>query len=90
MLTDPDLDSSPIELSAQELEEISGGIDFYLSGSIFEQQLSFSRPRRRSRHSQGSLRTFSSAFQFGGSGFTSVEDILAVLRGLNALFGRRG
>lgn len=87
-----DHNSSPtqIELSEEELEEISGGISFFLSGSIFDQQMSFSqRGRRKRRNSQGSSNTFSSAFQFGGSGFNSVEDLLNVLRSLSSLFGRR-
>lgn len=89
----PDDDNSPlIELSDQELEEISGGISFYLSGSMFQQQNSFSGrgSRRRRRNAiQGSSQTSSSAFQFMGFGFNSVEDVLTVLRGLAELFGRR-
>jgi hypothetical protein len=78
----------PPELSESELDRISGGIDIFLSGSIFDQKLSFS-PQNRRRRSRGSSNTFSSAFQFAGSGFNSVEDVLAVLRGLASLFGRR-
>ncbi|MBD1858032.1 MULTISPECIES: hypothetical protein [Leptolyngbya] len=78
------------ELSEVELDQISGGIDIFLSGSFFDQQVNFSqRGRRRRKNSQGSSSSLASAFQFAGSGFNSVEDVLAVLRGLANLFGRR-
>lgn len=85
-----DQTESLTELSEAELDQVSGGINIFLSGSFFDQQLSFSRQGRRGRRtSQGASNTSSSAFQFAGSGFNSVEDVLAVLRGLASLFGRR-
>ncbi len=85
-----DRDLSLPELSEAELDQISGGIDIYLSGSIFEQRSSFSRQsRQRQTHARGMSNTFSSAFQFVGLGFNSVEDVLSVLKSLSNLFGRR-
>ncbi|MCY6493882.1 bacteriocin [Leptolyngbya sp. GGD] len=82
--------STILELSEQELDQISGGISFFLSGSIFDQQISFTRRGRRKRgNSQGNSNTFSSAFQFGGSGFSSIEDVLNILKNLSSFFGRR-
>lgn len=85
-----DRDLSPPELTDADLDQISGGIDIFLSGSLFDQQRSVTREIGRGRiSSRGASNTFSSAFQFAGFGFQSVDDVLAVLRGLANLFGRR-
>ena len=87
---------TPVELSAEELDAVAGGIDIYLSGSTFEQQDVFSASRfgsRRRRFGGSSLfrSSFisSSAFQMIGLGFNSVSDALSFVAGFARLFGRR-
>ncbi|MEM7579783.1 MAG: hypothetical protein ACFB02_10380 [Mastigocoleus sp.] len=98
------INNSPTELSEQELDEVSGGIDFFISGSTFEEThiSSFNRGgdsinrggsiNSLSRGGTSSFRsshTFSSAFQIVGLGFDSVGDALGFLSGFARLFGRR-
>jgi bacteriocin-like protein len=85
---------APIELSNEELAEISGGIDIIFSGSMFEQSDSLLIQDTCSSESTNSSltkssRTSASTFQFVGLGFESVNDILAVFAGLAQLFGKR-
>lgn len=82
-----------IELSDQELDSISGGIDLMLSGSFFEQTDAVFAQDGSGGCGQGksfgrASKTTASAFQLVGSGFESVNDILAVLAGFARLFGR--
>ncbi len=90
-----DVNHTPVELSEEELDGISGGISIFLSGSTFEKRDIFSTHRRSSRRrgrgsssTFGTSQTFSSAFQFIGLGFNSAEDVMKVLSGLARLFGR--
>ncbi|BAY64333.1 hypothetical protein NIES22_44290 [Calothrix brevissima NIES-22] len=94
MSNETNINNSPIELSPEELDAVSGGIDIYLSGSTFEQRDIFSANRRSSRrNSRNSLFSSSyissSAFQFIGLGFSSVSDALSFVSGFAKLFGRK-
>jgi hypothetical protein len=91
-----DKHTTPIELSQEQLDQISGGIDIFLSGSMFQQRDIFSSRRRGSRRRGfGSSSIFqssyisSSAFQFIGLGFDSVSDAMGFVRGFMRLFGGR-
>lgn len=84
---------APIELSEEQLDQISGGIDIFLSASIFQQRNTFSYQRRGSRRRRSSSFFQSSyishsAFQFIGNGFDSVSDAMSFVRGFMRLFGR--
>ena len=90
--------NTPTELSEEELDEVSGGIDLFLSGSTFEQTHISAYNRGQSQingFSRGGIssfrssHTFSSAFQVIGLGFNSVGDALSFLNGFARLFGRR-
>jgi len=95
MSNEKDINNAPIELSDEELNEVSGGIDIYLSGSMFEQKDIFSVQRSSSRRGFGSNSIFkssdisSAAFQVIGLGFNSVSDAMGFLQGFAKLFGRR-
>ncbi|WP_460205186.1 CTB family bacteriocin [Scytonema sp. NUACC21] len=91
-----DVHHTPVELSEQELDNVAGGIDIFLSGSIFEKSDVFVGNNSGSGlNGSGtnsvfqSSHTFSSAFQFIGLGFESMGDVMKVLKGLARLFGRR-
>lgn len=91
-----DIERTQIELSAQELEEVAGGVDIFMSGSVFENnevvlaQNTSSNPSPCGTSSVfKSSHTFSSAFQFIGLGFDSMGDVMNVFSGLAKLFGRR-
>lgn len=82
-----------VELSQQELDEVSGGIDLYFSSQMFEQIEEFSSQSIQSDSGSSSSvsqssRTSFSSFQFFGSGFDSVGDALKFLKGITSLFGR--
>ena len=84
-----------VELSEQELEKVAGGIDIFLSGSVFEQSddlfanSTSSNASGAQTTSISNSHTFSSAFQFIGLGFDSISDVTKVFKGLAGLFGRR-
>jgi hypothetical protein len=88
------LSNQPVELSQQELDEVSGGIDLYFSTVMFEQIDEFSAQTVSSGDGCGatsvsqSSRTSFSSFQFFGSGFESFGDALSFLKGISRLFGR--
>lgn len=91
---DQNSDIQPVELSPQELDQVSGGIDLYFSTTMFEQIDQFSAQSvssgdgcSASSVTQSSRTSFSS-FQFFGSGFESVNDALSFLKGISRLFGR--
>ena len=96
MFNQIDVNRPQIELSAQELEDIAGGIDIFMSGSVFENN-EFVLAQNTSSNPSGagtssvfkSSHTFSSAFQFIGLGFDSMGDVMNVFGGLAKLFGRR-
>ena len=96
MFNQIDIDGTQIELSAQELEEVAGGIDIFMSGSVYENS-EVVLAQNTSANSGGSgtssvfktSHTFSSAFQFIGLGFNSMGDVMNVFSGLAKLFGRR-
>ncbi len=88
--------NAQVELSAQELEEVAGGIDIFMSGAVFETnevmliQNTTASPNGASTNSiLQSSHTFSSAFQFIGLGFDSMGDVMNLFGGLAKLFGRR-
>ena len=96
MSNELDVNSTQIELSEQELEQVAGGIDIFLSGSVFEQSdeliansTSSNASGAQTTSISKSSHTFSSAFQFIGLGFDSIGDVTKVLSGLAKLFGRR-
>lgn len=91
-----DVNHTSVELSEQELEQVAGGIDIFMSGSVFENHEVMLAQNTSSNSSGGgtssvfkSSRTFSSAFQFIGLGFDSMGDVMNVFSGLAKLFGRR-
>lgn len=91
--SDIDVVETSVELSPQELDEISGGINLYFSTAMFEQIDEFSQTISSSdgcgaSSVSQSSRTSFSAFQFFGSGFESVGDALSFLKGISQLFGR--
>jgi hypothetical protein len=90
------IDNVPVELSDEELDGISGGIDIYLSGSMFNRQDIFTRTRSSSRRRGFGSSSFakssnisSSAFQLIGLGFNSASDALSFVTEFGRLFGRR-
>ena len=96
MFNQIDVDGTQIELSAQELEEVAGGIDIFMSGSVYENSEVMLAQNTSANSSGGgtssvfkSSHTFSSAFQFIGLGFNSMGDVMNVFSGLAKLFGRR-
>jgi hypothetical protein len=93
-LEEKNIDSTPVELSQEELDGISGGISIFFSGSTFEGSNMFTSQRRGSRRrgrssTFGSSRTSSSAFQVIGLGLNSPADVMSFFSGLAGLF-RRG
>ncbi len=95
MPDDKDIDNTPIELSEEELDGISGGIDIYLSGSMFNQRDIFAGSRTSSRRRGFGRSSFSkssnissSAFQLIGLGFNSASDALGFVKEFGRLFGR--
>ncbi|BAZ39315.1 hypothetical protein NIES4101_52670 [Calothrix sp. NIES-4101] len=96
MADEIDIDNTPVELSEEELDGISGGIDIYLSGSMFNQQDVFAGSRSGSRRRGFGRSSFfksssisSSAFQLIGLGFNSASDALGFVKEFGRLFGRR-
>ena len=96
MSNELDVNSTQIELSEQELEQVAGGIDIFLSGSVFEQSdeliansTSSNASGAQTTSISKSSHTFSSAFQFIGLGFDSMGDVMNVFSGLAKLFGRK-
>jgi hypothetical protein len=87
-----DLDLTPIELTLTELDEVSGGLDIFISGSMFEQSESILGQSGGCSFPSSTLartsNTSSGTFQFVGLGFESVGQIFAVFAGLSRLFGR--
>ncbi|BAY81263.1 hypothetical protein NIES267_07390 [Calothrix parasitica NIES-267] len=84
---------APIELSESELDDVSGGIDIFFSGSMFEQndiysvdsvevgnQESNSSPILKSSH------TSSSAFQVAILGIDSMSDAMGFFKGFARFF----
>jgi hypothetical protein len=87
------LDCEPIELSAQELETISGGIDVCFTGFALEQSEELSMQQIQT--DTGLKTSFSmsthlslSIVQFVGTGFESVNDAMKFIGGLTKLFGK--
>jgi hypothetical protein len=87
-----DLDLIPVELTLTELDEVSGGLDIFISGSMFDQSESFLGQSGGCGYPGSTLaktsNTSSGSFQFVGLGFESVGQIFAVFAGLSRLFGR--
>ena len=87
-----DLDLVPAELSLTELDEVSGGLDIFISGSMFDQSESLFGQSGGCGCPGSTLaqtsNTSSGSFQFVGLGFESVGQIFAVFAGLSRLFGR--
>lgn len=90
-----DANLTQVELSAQELEEVAGGVDIFMSGSVFENsevmltQNTISNSISGGTSSVFSSHTFSAAFQFIGLGFDSMSDVVNIFGGLAKLFGRK-
>lgn len=87
---------APIELSEQELDEVSGGFSLFLSGSMFDQtealmaqQTTASPLGSSTNFIMRQSRTASSAFQMVGIGFNSAREALPFLFAFARLFGRR-
>ncbi|MBF2063078.1 MAG: hypothetical protein IGS39_01390 [Calothrix sp. C42_A2020_038] len=90
---DMETNPSPIELSQEELDGISGGISIFVSGSMFERRDVFAQQRKGSRRRGSSVfassHIFSSAFQIIGLGLNSPGDVMNFFRGIFGFFGRR-
>ena len=83
--------NAPIELSESELDDVSGGIDIFFSGSMFEQSNISIANSTESGHVGArnssivqSSHTSSSAFQVAILGIDSMSDIFSLFKG----FGR--
>ncbi|MFM7324347.1 MAG: hypothetical protein ACKO4L_05365 [Nodosilinea sp.] len=87
-----DADFTPVELSPTELDEVSGGLDIFISGSMFDQSKGLLAQSGGSGCPGSTLaqtsNTSSGNFQFAGLGFESLDQIFAVFAGLSRLFGR--
>jgi len=78
-----------IELSEQELDEISGGFDFVLSIGIFEQsQEGFSQENNSSTSSQ-LTRTSFFGLQISCTGLQSINDVIAIFEAVAGWLQRR-
>lgn len=83
--------TTPIELSEEQLEQVSGGIDIFISASSFEQTNTSSfpstsfPPSKNSSISQSS-HISSSAFQIIGLGFDSASDVMSFVKGFMKFF----
>jgi hypothetical protein len=91
---DVNTNHSPVELSQEELDGISGGISIFVSGSTFDRSDVFTQSRKSSRRRSSnsifrSSQISSSAFQIIGLGLNTSEDITNFFRGLFGFFGRR-
>lgn len=79
-----------VELSEQELDDISGGVDIFLSGSMFEQNDALVGQQGCGGAALAKTSsTASSTFQFIGLGFESNADVLGALEGVYKIFGRK-
>lgn len=90
VLLGPDASPVAVELSALELDDISGGVDIFLSGSMFEQNdalIAQSSPDGAALAKTSS--TASASFQFIGLGFESNQNVLGALEGVYRIFGRQ-
>ena len=85
--------NAPIELSESELDDVSGGIDIYFSGSMFEQR-DISIANSTESGNMGaknssiiqSSHTSSSAFQVAILGIDSISDVFSFFRGFGRFF----
>lgn len=84
---------APIELSESELDDVSGGIDIYFSGSMFQQDnLSMMNSTEsgdmgtRNSSIVQSSHTSSSAFQVAILGLDSMNDIFSFFKGFGRFF----
>ncbi len=91
-MAEHDSDLVPTELTLTELDDISGGLDIFISGSMFDQSESLLGQSGGCGCPGSTLaktsNTSSGTFQFAGLGFESVGQIFAVFAGLSRLFGR--
>lgn len=83
----------PTELSAADLDQVSGGLDLMISGSFFDQSEMSATQTGGCGCGVGSSslstsNTSSGTFQIAGLGFESMNEIFAVFAGLSRLFGR--
>ena len=84
---------APIELSESELDDVSGGIDIYFSGSMFQQDnLSMMNSTEsgdmgtRNSSIVQSSHTSSSAFQVAILGIDSMSDVFSFFKGFGRFF----
>lgn len=83
------LDLAPVELSEQELAEISGGIDAVFTFTAIEgENVSFQSNSLGSSIIKSSSLSITT-FQFCIPGFESMEDVLDAFAGLSRLFSQR-
>ncbi|MCU0569903.1 MAG: CTB family bacteriocin [Oculatellaceae cyanobacterium Prado106] len=86
-----DRSSLPVELTEQQLDEVAGGLDIFLSGSFFEENtqtlLQDGGCSRPSSFGFRSSQIFTGAFQFIGLGIKTQEDAALVGSFLSGLFG---
>ncbi|MGB5973108.1 MAG: CTB family bacteriocin [Nodosilinea sp.] len=83
----------PTELSVDDLDQVSGGLDLMISGSFFDQSEMSATQTGGCGCGGGSSslttsNTSSGTFQIVGLGFESMNEIFAVFAGLSRLFGR--
>ncbi|MEL6460868.1 MAG: CTB family bacteriocin [Cyanobacteria bacterium J06641_2] len=85
--------NAPIELSESELDDVSGGIDIYFSGSMFQQD-NLSMMNSTESGDMGtknssivqSSHTSSSAFQVAILGVDSMSDVFSFFKGFGRFF----
>jgi hypothetical protein len=80
--------TEPIELTEQELADISGGFDFVLSIGLFEQSEGCSSQENSSSTSQ-SARTSFSGIQIACTGLQSINDVIAIFEAVAGWLQRR-
>ena len=81
-------ESTPIELSDEELDRVAGGIDVVITGVLFEQELAVQSAQSESMSSSFLSRTSTTVFQFVGTGFSSIKDVFSAVSSFSRLFGR--
>jgi bacteriocin-like protein len=79
--------TEPIELTEQELANISGGFDFVLSIGLFEQSEGYSS--QENGLSTQSARTSFSGIQIACTGLQSINDVIAIFEAVAGWLQRR-
>lgn len=89
-MSDPDGSNlTPTELSDEELDQVSGGLDVVITGVLFEQDITVQQSHCESASSTSFLsQTSATVFQFVGTGFDSMKDAFSAISSISRLFGQ--